>query len=59
VGVTFIFFIAAYTFPLTGFLRFLVRIIIRGPDPAELSDGSPGSTHGRMRVTPERLNGTH
>ena len=57
VGVTFILFIVVYIFLLAGFLWFLLRTIIRGPEPAAVTDAPHGSARGRLRATPEFLKG--
>jgi len=57
VGATFILFVVVYALLMAGFLWFLIQSIIRGPETAALSDPTPGSARGRMRVTPELLKG--
>jgi cytochrome bd ubiquinol oxidase subunit I len=57
VGATFILFIFVYSFLMAGFLWFLVRGIVRGPEPDTLNQPAPGSGRGRMRATPELIGG--
>jgi cytochrome bd ubiquinol oxidase subunit I len=56
VGTTFILFILVYLFLMAGFLWFLIKTIISGPEPAEIEE-PPRAARGRMRVTPELLKG--
>jgi cytochrome d ubiquinol oxidase subunit I len=56
VGITFILFIVVYLFLMAGFLWFLIKTIIRGPETTEIVE-PPKAARGRMRVTPELLRG--
>lgn len=57
VSITLILFVIVYAFLLLGFIWFFSKAVILGPESTELPDYRARSALGRMRSTPELVNG--